>query len=351
VDIVKIVVQGGRGGDGAVSFRREKYIPRGGPDGGNGGRGGSVYVMASPAVEGLEVFKGRRLFKAGDGGRGQGQKRRGRNGVDLVIEIPVGTEVSALGHSGEETIVADAVSAGQKVLVAVGGAGGLGNAAFATPTHQAPEKATTGRPGEERQLILRLKYVVDVAIIGLPNSGKSTLLGALTAARPKTAGHPFTTKVPILGTAEIGDERMVLAELPALVAGSSQGRGLGNRFLVHAERAAVLLILLDGASGSLGDDLKTLESELGKWTVGLSGKSRLVVVNKTDLPEVKAGVSKITSGLGKVAPVYVSALTGEGLEELKDRLAVLVRNARAAERPRDPGIAVFRPKPVDEGGR
>jgi len=307
--------------------------------------------MASPAVEGLEVFKGRRLFKAGDGGRGQGQKRRGRNGVDLVIEIPVGTEVSALGHSGEETIVADAVSAGQKVLVAVGGAGGLGNAAFATPTHQAPEKATTGRPGEERQLILRLKYVVDVAIIGLPNSGKSTLLGALTAARPKTAGHPFTTKVPILGTAEIGDERMVLAELPALVAGSSQGRGLGNRFLVHAERAAVLLILLDGASGSLGDDLKTLESELGKWTVGLSGKSRLVVVNKTDLPEVKAGVSKITSGLGKVAPVYVSALTGEGLEELKDRLAVLVRNARAAERPRDPGIAVFRPKPVDEGGR
>jgi len=307
--------------------------------------------MASPAVEGLEVFKGRRLFKAGDGGRGQGQKRRGRNGVDLVIEIPVGTEVSALGHSGEETIVADAVSAGQKVLVAVGGAGGLGNAAFATPTHQAPEKATAGRPGEERQLILRLKYVVDVAIIGLPNSGKSTLLGALTAARPKTAGHPFTTKVPILGTAEIGDERMVLAELPALVAGSSQGRGLGNRFLVHAERAAVLLILLDGASGSLGDDLKTLESELGKWTVGLSGKSRLVVVNKTDLPEVKAGVSKITSGLGKVAPVYVSALTGEGLEELKDRLAVLVRNARAAERPRDPGIAVFRPKPVDEGGR
>ncbi|MCX8125944.1 MAG: GTPase ObgE [Dehalococcoidia bacterium] len=350
MDKVEIVVRGGRGGDGAVSFRREKYVPRGGPDGGNGGKGGDVYLVASNVVDGLEVFKGRRLFEAEAGGRGEGQKKHGRDGRDLIIEVPVGTEISEVGPGDSSIRIGGVVKLGQKVLVARGGAGGLGNACFATPSRQAPEKATSGRPGEERRLVLELKHMVDVAIVSLPNAGRSTLLNRVSAARPRIADYPFTTREVILGAVDIGDDRLVLAELPALVSGAHAGRGLGNQFLRHAERASVLLLLLDGTSPAPWDDLKVLDSELGHWRPSLADRSRLVAVNKVDLDEVKGRVPEVKRRLDGSRVMFISALTGEGVPELMGRLAVMVREARSRATGPEEAVAVFRPRPVDEGG-
>ncbi|MEW6142051.1 MAG: Obg family GTPase CgtA [Chloroflexota bacterium] len=351
MDRVEIVVRGGCGGDGVVSFRREKYIPKGGPDGGNGGKGGDVYLAASPSVDGLEVFKGRRLFEAEPGRRGEGQKKHGRDGRDLIIEVPVGTEISNVGQTGTDVLIADVVEPGQKVLAVRGGAGGLGNACFATPSRQVPEKATEGKPGEERRLILELKHVVDIAIVSLPNAGKSTLLSRVSAARPKVADYPFTTSEAVLGTADVGDERLVLAELPALVAGAHSGKGLGNRFLRHAERAGVLLILLDGSLPLPWDDLGVLEDELGRWVTSLTGKARLVAINKVDLADVHGRVPEIKRRLGEAKAMFISALTGEGVPELMARLVSMVRETRRAEPEPKETIAIFRPRPVDEGKR
>lgn len=310
-----------------------------------------MYLAASSAVDGLDVFKGRRLFEAEPGRRGEGQKKHGRGGRDLIIEVPAGTEVSDAGRGGGNVFIADAVELGQKVLVARGGAGGLGNACFATPSQQAPEKATGGRPGEERRLVLELKRVVDAAIVSLPNAGKSTLLSKVSAARPKVADYPFTTREVVLGTADVGDERLVMAELPALVAGAHSGKGLGNRFLRHAERAGALLILLDGGSPAPWEDLKVLEGELGKWMPPLTAKARLVVVNKVDLPEVKERVAEIKRRLNGVKAIFISALSGEGIPELMPRLVSLVMETRRAGSGSKEAIAVFRPRSVDERKR
>jgi len=351
VDSVEIIARGGKGGDGAVSFRHEKYVPKGGPDGGNGGKGGDVYLVADPAVDGLEVVKGRRLFEAEPGRRGEGQKKHGRDGRDLIIEVPVGTEIFDAGQGSGDVFIADAVEPWQKVLVTRGGAGGLGNACFATPSKQAPEKATGGKPGEERRLVLEVKYVADVAIVSLPNAGKSTLLSRVSAARPKVADYPFTTRETVLGTADVGYERLALVELPALVAGAHGGKGLGNRFLRHAERAGVLLILLDGGSPAPWEDLRVLEGELGRWGAPLTGKARLVAVNKADLAEVNERVPEIKRRLGEAKAMFISALTGESVPELMARLVSMVRETRRAEPEPKEAIAIFRPRPVDEGKR
>jgi GTP-binding protein len=302
-------------------------------------------------VDSLDVFQGRRLFAADEGGRGQGQKKHGRNGPDLVIEVPVGTEVSAVGEKGKVRVVAQSVDTGSRLLVVSGGFGGLGNACRATPIHQAPEKSSEGRPGEEKRLVLQVKRVIDVAIIGLPNSGKSTLIGRMTRARPRIAEYPFTTREPVLGTAEVGYESVVVAELPALVPGASEGKGLGNQFLAHAERAAVLLLLLDGTATSIAEDRRALESELGKWPVDLSGKERVVAVNKADLADVQNAANRIKKQLSGFSPEFISALTGEGVPELLSGIMPLVKKARSELKPPEPGFAVFRPKPVDERGR
>ena len=275
----EIVVTGGAGGDGCVSFRREKYIPFGGPDGGDGGDGGRVVVMASPNIVDLSWMGRKKEFVAGNGCRGGSGRKRGKKGEDLAVSVPVGTIVFTRLESGAEILLADLRTLGQKVLVAKGGRGGLGNARFATAVNQAPEIASKGKSGEERHIVLELKLITDICIVGHPNSGKSTLLSAISRAKPEIADYPFTTRQPILGVMS-GDRRdFIVAEIPGLVEGAHLGKGLGNEFLRHAERTKLVIYLLDGSSPTVIDDLNTLDKEIALYK-DLSHKPKIVVVNK-----------------------------------------------------------------------
>lgn len=338
---------GGHGGDGCVSFRREKHAPFGGPDGGDGGNGGDVVITCNSNLTDLSGLGRRKEFAAEDGRRGEGSRKRGKKGEGLVISVPVGTVVSAAGPSGAEMLLADLRAPGQRVLVAKGGRGGLGNARFATAVNQAPEIAGKGDSGEKRHIILEAKLITDICIVGPPNSGKSTLLSAISRAKPEIAGYLFTTRQPILGVVP-GDRRdFVVAEIPGLVEGAHSGKGLGNEFLRHAERTKLLIYLLDGSSPTVVGDLDTLDKEIAMYK-DLSHKAKIVAVNKVDLPEVQASLPAIKRHFAKVGvPVfYISAVSGQAVLELTRKAMEMVEQAsRGEEMVSQAQIAVFRPKP------
>jgi len=350
-DRVEITVRAGNGGDGAVSFRREKYIPFGGPDGGDGGDGGNVVIMADPAVTSLGVFRHKGVYKAGNGENGRGKKQHGKNGDDLVLRVPVGT-VALDKNKVEEALIADCEQAGQREVIASGGKGGLGNIHYVSSTNQAPRIAQKGEAGEELSLTLELRLIADAGIIGYPNAGKSTLLAAASAAKPKIASYPFTTLEPVLGV--IGDDRQrfVMAEIPGLIDGAHLGKGLGHDFLRHIMRTKILVHLIDGTSGSPVEDMVRVNTELSLFDETLARKQQIVVVNKIDLPEVQAKLTGLRTDF-KSAGIrvhFISAVTGEGVPELMaEALKVLNQVAAGAKAERKVTRAVFRPQPRGSG--
>jgi GTP-binding protein len=320
IDEAKIHVAGGGGGNGCVAFRREKFVPRGGPSGGDGGRGGDITLESSEGTNTLLKFRYNRLFRAGRGGHGEGSNRHGRDGEDITVLVPVGTVV--YDASTEEKLW-DFDAPGQRFLVAKGGRGGRGNAQFATATHQAPRKAEPGKAGEERELKLELKLLADVGLVGFPNVGKSTLISRLSAARPRIADYPFTTLEPCLGVVAIDEERsFVMADIPGLIAGAHLGRGLGTRFLRHVERTRLLLHLIDTAEQAGRtpvEDYQVIMEELKSFSPVVASKPMLLVASRIDaagsgerLAALREFCRARSTGL-----IEISSVTGEGLEELK----------------------------------
>ena len=351
MDKVEIILKAGDGGNGIVNFRREKFVPFGGPDGGDGGDGGSVYISANRSITTLSLFRHKRRFKAMSGGNGGRQKKHGRNGDDLTIMVPLGTMV-LLKEDDQEVLLADLSEQGQRVLLAKGGKGGLGNVHFATSTNQAPRTATSGQRGEERTLILDLKLIAHVGIIGYPNVGKSTFLAAVSGAKPKVADYPFTTREPVLGSVEVGMMTFVLAEIPGLIDGAHLGKGLGHDFLRHAERTKLLLHLLDGSSPSPINDMNNLNTELALYKQSLAQKPQLVVVNKIDLPQVQARLTELrqlfqSSG---VVVFFISAVTKEGVPELLSATSEMVEKINKEKTMIETPGVVFRPKPKMKRG-
>ncbi len=333
-DEAKIFAQAGNGGNGCVSFRREKYVPMGGPDGGHGGKGGDVILVVNPRLNTLLSFRKRSHFKAERGAHGEGKKKQGKSGKDMLIQVPAGTVVRE-AETGD--LMADLVNPNDRAVVARGGRGGRGNSAFASSTNQAPRWAEKGEPGKARWVTLELKLLADVGIIGAPNAGKSTLLAAVTAARPKIADYPFTTLVPNLGVALVDDREIVLADIPGLIEGAHAGAGLGDRFLRHVERTRVLIHLLDGA---LDDPLAAFDAinrELAQFDPRLATKPQITALNKIDLPDAQArwpGLQKAMARRG-IDAFAISAATGQGVRELlraaADRLAEIPRQGAAIE--------------------
>jgi GTP-binding protein len=329
VDVVKIYAAAGSGGHGAVSFRREKYIPAGGPDGGDGGRGGDIIFQADPGMKTLMDFRYKKRYRAGSGQNGAGSNKTGKNGEDLVLKVPVGTMIK---DSERDIIIADLTEAGQRVVVAKGGKGGKGNSRFTSSVRQAPTFAERGYEGEERWLVLELKLLADVGLIGFPNVGKSTILSVVTGAKPKIANYPFTTLTPNLGVVELeGRKSFVLADIPGLIEGAHQGVGLGHDFLRHIERTRLLIHVLD-VSGSEGrdplEDFRQVNHELAKYSSSLAERPQLIAVNKTDLPDAREILAGVREALEKEGfEVFeVSAATNTGLDRLMDRAFELLRD-------------------------
>lgn len=316
VDRVELFVQGGAGGDGCSSFRREKYVPRGGPDGGDGGNGGSVIIRTVSNLDNLAELSNRKFWKAEPGSRGGGNTRHGKSGEDLIIPVPAGTLIL---DRDRKNVLRDMTEVGQEVNVARGGRGGKGNKAFATATNRAPREFQQGTPGEERWLMLELKIIADVGLIGLPNAGKSTLLSRLSQAQPEIADYPFTTKTPNLGIVTLGGERVfVLADLPGLIEGASEGIGLGHEFLRHVERTRVLVHLVEPFPLDDRDPVenyKSIRHELQNYNPQLARKPEVLVLSKSELTESEAVRRRVEEALGK--PVLaISAVTGQGLSDL-----------------------------------
>lgn len=333
VDQAKIYVKGGDGGNGIVAFRREKYVPMGGPSGGDGGRGGHVIFQADEGLRTLMDFKYKKHFKAPRGSHGGGKNMHGASGEDLLVKVPPGTLVKDL-DTGD--ILADLVAHGQQQIVAGGGRGGRGNARFANPTNKAPSISENGAPGEERWLLLELKVLADVGLVGFPNAGKSTLISRISAARPKIADYPFTTLTPNLGVVQTRDgESFVVADIPGLIEGAHEGAGLGHDFLRHVERTRVLLYVLDAAQTEGRDvleDYEVLRRELVRYQSKLPDRPYLVVANKMDLPEARQNLERLSKQFGeKLLPI--SAATGEGIELLIERARVLLDEAGQQSEP------------------
>jgi GTPase len=340
-DRARIKVQAGRGGDGGLSFRREKFVPKGGPDGGDGGRGGDVVLVADAGFRDLSALRSKRVFQAARGEPGRGSGKHGADGVDVEIRLPVGTQVLE-----DDGLVADLVAPGARVVVARGGPGGRGNRAFATPVRQTPRFAETGLPGEIAELDLRLKLVADAALVGLPNAGKSSLLRRISNARPKVADYPFTTLQPVLGTVDSPDGRqLTVADVPGLIEGASQGVGLGHEFLAHLERARLLVHVIDAAAGDPAEQFRQIDHELAEYGAGLDQQRQVVVLNKVDLlpeaPELCVQDERI------VAVFAVSAATGAGIDDFRRKLFELCPLEPAPEL--DPealaDFLVYRPQP------
>jgi len=347
IDTAAIFVGAGDGGNGASSFRREKFVPRGGPDGGDGGRGGSVYLIASPSVSTLLEFSNRRHFRAGRGGNGAGAKKHGKAGENVRVLVPLGTVVQA----GDE-ILADLSRSGDEVMVARGGRGGLGNVHFVTSTNQTPTVAQKGEPGEERWLKLELKSIADIGLVGYPNVGKSSLLAAITAAKPKIGDYPFTTLEPNLGVAERDDFTFVLADIPGLIEGAHRGVGLGHQFLRHVERARVLLHVVDATVSDPVATYEAVREELELYNPELAGKPEIVALNKIDRPDVRQRVPELLHRFKEAYPdaqvAAVSALTMQGV----DGLIALMAETLAALPPALPpaeAMKVYRMRPTEEG--
>ena len=326
VDLVEIYVRAGRGGNGAVSFRREKYVPKGGPDGGDGGRGGNVILRADRHLTTLLDFHYQNKYIAEDGKHGQGGLKTGRNGKDIVIKLPQGTVVKD-ATTGE--IIVDMKEDGQEFIIAHGGNGGWGNTHFATSTNQTPRNANPGLPGEERNLILELKLIADVGIVGFPNVGKSTLISVISAAKPKIANYPFTTLTPNLGLVRISEtESFTVADVPGLIEGASKGKGLGLQFLRHIERTRALLFMLDGLSPDPGNDYKILENELKAYNKDLLNKKRIICFSRIDalLPEQIEELKKIKFREKGIETIMISSVAKIGIEELKFKLWEMIKD-------------------------
>lgn len=329
IDIVKIISAGGDGGKGVVSFRREKGVPKGGPDGGNGGNGGSVYLRGDRNLSTLSSFQGRKRFGAERGKDGRGKDQYGKGGRDLVIDAPLGTQALRRGQDGEEVLIGEVMDEEEMLLLSQGGRGGRGNAKFVSSTEQAPYVAESGQKGEVVEWRLELRILADVGIIGKPNAGKSTLLTAATAAGPKIAAYPFTTVDPVLGVATVGWKSFVLAEIPGLLEGAHRGVGLGHKFLRHATRTKVLVHLVDGGIEDVGQAVKEVNSEVEAYGSGLEKKPQVVVVNKMDMPEVSQRRGEIERQLAWVGePIwFISAASGAGVAELIRELAARLETA------------------------
>lgn len=326
VDYARIYVKGGDGGNGVVAFRREKYVPMGGPSGGDGGRGGNVVFVADEGLKTLMDFRYKKHFKAERGEHGQGKNMHGKSGEDLIVKVPVGTVIKD-DATGE--VIADLTQHGQEVIVAKGGRGGRGNARFVTSVNRAPTFAENGEPGEERWIRLELKLLADVGLVGFPNAGKSTLISRISAAKPKIADYPFTTLVPNLGVVQTKNkETFVAADIPGLIENASEGAGLGHDFLRHIERTRVLLFLLDTAQTEGRDvlnDYQILRRELEKYNPELLKRPYLIVANKMDIPEAYENLVRLREAYGdKVHPI--SAVTGEGIEELIEKTYELLKS-------------------------
>jgi GTP-binding protein len=359
LDRVKIFVRAGDGGDGAATFRHEAHVPRGGPDGGDGGRGGSIYVTVDPGETSLRDYRHAHHFKATPGGRGFGQKSHGKAGEDLILKVPPGTGIFL---DDTDELLGDLVASEQSLLIARGGRGGLGNVHFATSTHQAPKHAQKGEPGDERWIRLELRLIADIGLVGLPNAGKSTLLAALTAAHPKIADYPFTTLEPNLGVLDLGDDdpagddsrRPTIADVPGLIEGASQGAGLGHAFLRHVERTRIIVHIVDGTDRDPDWSFNVIRDELELHDPALLKKPTLVAFNKMDQEQAVAAwpafeKARLAQGLDVVA---VSAAEGLGLVELRAKLAGMLPDAgELAEPAEQSGVVIHRIESLDDGFR
>jgi GTP-binding protein len=334
VDEAVIHVRSGHGGAGCVSFRREKYVPYGGPDGGDGGKGGDIIFVAQDNLNTLIDYRYQQHFKAKAGGNGMGKDRHGANGKSVVLKVPVGTQVY---EEDGETLLADLTKVGDRVTLLTGGNGGFGNAHFKSSTNQAPRRANPGEPAEERTIRLRLKLIADAGIVGLPNAGKSTFLAAVSAAKPKIADYPFTTLHPQLGVFEIDGREFVMADLPGLIEGAHEGVGLGDRFLGHTERCNVLLHLVDGTVEDAGAAYRTVRSELEAYGQGLTDKPEIVALSKADslTPEaIKEQTAKLQKACKKT-PLVLSSASGQGVPEVLRALLKVIDTASAEARPKE----------------
>ena len=341
-DRARIRVQAGRGGDGALSFRREKYVPKGGPDGGDGGRGGDVVLVADPDLRDLSRFRRERSFKGGRGGHGGGSGKHGADGERVELPVPVGTQV----FDADGNLVVDLAHAGAQAVLGRGGSGGRGNRQFATPTRQTPRFAEIGTPGEEADFDLRLKLLADAALVGLPNAGKSSLLTRISNAKPKVADYPFTTLEPVLGTVDAPDGRqLTVADVPGLIEGASEGVGLGHEFLAHLERARLLVHVIDAAAGDPAEQFRTIDRELAEYGAGLETRPQVVVLNKIDLLPEPSPFEVEDERIQRV--FLVSCATGAGIEEFRRALFELVPEPEELPSEAD-GLAdflVYRPVP------
>jgi GTP-binding protein len=344
VDEARIWAKAGDGGNGVVSFRREKFVPFGGPDGGDGGRGGSVYLVARAGVSTLLEFARRRHYRAPNGGPGRGARQHGKAGQDLLIPVPPGTHVRS-----QDGLTADLVRTGDSVMVARGGRGGLGNTHFATSTQRAPRIAQKGEPGEQRCLDLELKTIAQAALIGEPNAGKSSLLAATSAAQPRIGDYPFTTLSPNLGVAEPADQRevFVLADVPGLIAGAHMGAGLGHRFLRHVERAPILVHVVDASRPDPVEAYRTVRAELEAYKAEVAAKSEIVAANKLDLPGAREGLEQLRKALPDRQVIGISTVTNEGIPALLSAVARLLdQQPKAPEAPS--GVRVYGLAPKED---
>jgi len=344
-DVLSVRVIAGKGGDGAVSFRREKFVPYGGPDGGDGGIGGDVVLIADETTTNFKTYPNHSVFRAKPGENGHGKKMYGKNGEDYRLKVPLGTVVYEVTPSGEQKLLADLEKPGDKLTVATGGRGGWGNVHYATPTNQAPRLAQKGEDGEEKKLYLELRAIADIGIIGYPNVGKSSLLAAASAAKPKIADYPFTTKEPEIGIVDFGSQTMALAEIPGLIEGASQGKGLGYDFLRHCTRTRVFIHLVDGSAADPAEAMVKVNNELALYDTALAKKPQIVAVNKIDKPEVKDRQPQIEADFKAIgiSPVFISAATGAGVQELL-RAAYRVLRDSVPATPAET-MKVFRPQP------
>ena len=351
VDEVDIVVEAGHGGAGCMSFRREKFVPRGGPDGGDGGKGGSVFAVASPHINTLVSFRFNREFRARRGGHGEGSNRTGKDAPDIELEVPVGTLIYQKPEdpADEPVIIGDLVEAGQRVLVAQGGIGGRGNARFVSSTNRAPRRCEDGLPGETKQLQLQLKLLADVGLVGFPNAGKSTLISRISAARPKIADYPFTTLVPNLGVVSLsGNRSFVVADVPGLIEGAHEGKGLGDRFLKHLDRTKVLvhLVYISGVSGrNPVEDFETIRRELAAFSPDLAAKPQIVAATKMDAPGEPEDIDALEAHVKAHDLQFfrISAVSGEGLSGLQEAVwRYLAPIAEADSREREAEVVARR---------
>jgi GTPase len=342
LDEAKVYIRSGDGGNGCVSFRREKFIEFGGPNGGDGGKGGDVIALAVNGLNTLIDYRYQQHFKAKNGGGGMGKDRHGAGGNDMVMKVPAGTEIY---QEDGETLIADLATVGESAVLARGGNGGFGNARFKTSTNRAPRNANPGQPGQESTIRLRLKLIADAGIVGLPNAGKSTFLAAVSAARPKIADYPFTTLHPQLGVVRSGDSEFVLADIPGLIEGAHEGIGLGDKFLGHVERCRALLHLIDGTGEHAGEAYKTVRTELAAYGKLLVDKPEIVVLNKADAltPEQLKQQKMRLKRAAKQTPLVISAATGAGVPEVLHALVGAIGKAQAVDSPEPETVAEWHP--------